>query len=128
MHRSDVRSLADCFWRPSPLSSSSPLCSASCTDGARRQRSEIRQAYPVDGQHPQRIDTMPADDTRDSQSDSRNLSSSTRRKRRSWRPAALIATAIAVGGAIFARFVDRVDAEEKLARTTSEAVVPSVAV
>jgi len=71
---------------------------------------------------------MPADDTRDSKSDSTNLSPSTRRKRRSWRPAALTATAIVVGGAIFARFVDRVDAEEKLARTTSEAAVPSVAV
>ncbi len=71
---------------------------------------------------------MPADDTRDSKSDSRTLSPSTRRKRRSWRPAALTATAVAVGGAIFARFIDRVDAEEKLARTTSEAAVPSVAV
>jgi len=40
----------------------------------------------------------------------------------------LTATAVAVGGAIFARFIDRVDAEEKLARTTSEAAVPSVAV
>ena len=71
---------------------------------------------------------MPADDTRDSKSDSRTLSPSTRRKRRSWRPAAVTATVVAVGGAIFARFVDRVDAEEKLARTTSEAAVPSVAV
>ena len=71
---------------------------------------------------------MPADDTRDSKSDSRTLSPSTRRKRRGWRPAALTATAVAVGGAIFARFIDRVDAEEKLARTTSEAAVPSVAV
>ena len=71
---------------------------------------------------------MPADDTRDSKSDSTNLSPSAKRKRLRWRPVALIATAVAVGGAIFARFVDRVDAEEKLARTTSEAAVPSVAV
>jgi len=71
---------------------------------------------------------MPADDTQDSNHDSANLSHSTRRKRRNWRPAALAATVVAVGGAIFARFVDRVDAEEKLARTTSEAAVPSVAV
>ena len=40
----------------------------------------------------------------------------------------MTATVVAVGGAIFARFIDRVDAEEKLARTTSEAAVPSVAV
>src|ERR1700737_1097804 len=79
-------------------------------------------------QHPQRIDTMPADDPRDSKSDSRALSPSRRRKRRSWRAAAFTVPAVAVGGAIFARFVDRVDAEEKLARTTSEAAVPSVAV
>jgi RND family efflux transporter MFP subunit len=71
---------------------------------------------------------MPADDTRDSKSDTTNLSPGARRKRRSWRPAALTATVVAVSGAIFARFVDRVDAEEKLARTTSEAAVPSVAV
>jgi RND family efflux transporter MFP subunit len=71
---------------------------------------------------------MPADDTRDSKSDSRNSSPSTRRNRRSWRPAALTATAVAVGGAIFARFVDRVDAEERVARTTLEAAVPSVTV
>jgi RND family efflux transporter MFP subunit len=71
---------------------------------------------------------MPADDTRDSKSDSRNLSPSTRRNPRSWRPAALTATAVAVGGAIFARFVDRVDAEERVARTTLEAAVPSVTV
>ncbi len=71
---------------------------------------------------------MPADDTRNSKSDSTNLSPSARRKRRSWRPAALTATVVAVGGAIFARFVDRVDAQEKLARTTSVAAVPSVAV
>jgi RND family efflux transporter MFP subunit len=71
---------------------------------------------------------MPADDTRDSKSDSTNLSPSARRKRRNWRPAALTATVVAVGGAIFARFVDRVDAEEKLARTTLDAAVPSVAV
>jgi RND family efflux transporter MFP subunit len=71
---------------------------------------------------------MPADDTRDSNHDSTNVSHSTRRKRRSWRPAAVTATVIAVGGAIFARFVGRVDAEEKLARMTSEAAVPSVAV
>jgi RND family efflux transporter MFP subunit len=71
---------------------------------------------------------MTADDTRDSSSGSTNLSPSARRKRRNWRPAALTATVVAVGGAIFARFADRVDAEEKLARTTSEAAVPSVAV
>src|SRR5260221_661732 len=92
MHRSDVRSLADCFWRPSPPSLSSPLCSAFCTDGACCRRGELKTSVPVDGQHPQRIDTMPADDTRNSKSDSTNLSPSARRKRRSWRPAALTAT------------------------------------
>jgi RND family efflux transporter MFP subunit len=71
---------------------------------------------------------MPPDDTRDSNSDSTSLSPSTRRKRRSWRLATLTATVVAVGGAIFARFADRVDAEEKLARTTLEAAVPSVTV
>jgi RND family efflux transporter MFP subunit len=77
---------------------------------------------------PKRIDNMPPDDTRDFNSDSTNLSPSTRRRRRSWRLATLTATVVAVGGAIFARFADRVDAEEKLARTTLEAAVPSVAV
>jgi multidrug efflux pump subunit AcrA (membrane-fusion protein) len=71
---------------------------------------------------------MPPDDTRDSNTDSTSLSPSTRRKRRSWRLATLAATVVAVGGAIFARFADRVDAEEKLARTTLEAAVPSVTV
>jgi RND family efflux transporter MFP subunit len=56
------------------------------------------------------------------------LSPSTRRKRRSWRPAALTATVVAVGGAIFARFVDRVDAEERVTRATLEAAVPTVTV
>jgi RND family efflux transporter MFP subunit len=71
---------------------------------------------------------MLPDDTHDSNSDSTNLSPSTRGKRRSWRLATLTATVVAVGGAIFARFADRVDAEEKLARTTLEAAVPSVTV
>ncbi|MDB6043667.1 MAG: efflux transporter periplasmic adaptor subunit [Gammaproteobacteria bacterium] len=70
---------------------------------------------------------MPPDDTHDSNSDSTNLSRGTRRKRR-WRLATLTAAVVTVGGAIFARFADRVDAEEKLARTTSEAAVPSVTV
>jgi RND family efflux transporter MFP subunit len=71
---------------------------------------------------------MPPDDTHDSNSDSTKVSRSTRRKRRSWRLATLTATVVAVGGAIFARFADRVDADEKLARTTLEAAVPSVTV
>jgi RND family efflux transporter MFP subunit len=74
---------------------------------------------------------MPPDNTRDfdsDSSDSTNSSLSTRRKRRSWRLATLTATVVAVGGAILARFVDRVDAEENLARTTLEAAVPSVTV
>jgi RND family efflux transporter MFP subunit len=54
------------------------------------------------------------------------MSPSAKRKRR--RLAALTATVVAVGGAFFARFAYRVDAEEKLARTTLEAAVPSVAV
>jgi RND family efflux transporter MFP subunit len=40
----------------------------------------------------------------------------------------LTASVVAVSGAIFARFSDRVDAEEKLARATLEAAVPSVTV
>jgi RND family efflux transporter MFP subunit len=68
---------------------------------------------------------MPPNDTHNFES-STKLSPSTSRKRR--RLAALTATVVAVGGAIFARFVDRVDAEEKLARTTLEAAVPSVTV
>jgi RND family efflux transporter MFP subunit len=71
---------------------------------------------------------MLANDTRDSSSDSKNLSPSPGRKRRYWRRAALTATVVAVGGAFFARFADRVDAEEKLAHTTMEAAVPSVTV
>jgi RND family efflux transporter MFP subunit len=70
---------------------------------------------------------MPPDDTHDSNSDSTNLSRGTRRMRR-WRLATLTAAVVTVGGAIFARFADRVDAEEKLARTTSEAAVASVTV
>jgi RND family efflux transporter MFP subunit len=71
---------------------------------------------------------MLANDTRDSSSDSKNLSHSARRKHRYWQRVALTATVVALGGAIFARFADRVDAEKKLARTTLEAAVPSVAV
>ena len=70
---------------------------------------------------------MPPNDTHKFDSATK-LPPSTRRKRRSWRLAALTATVIAVGGAIFARFVDRVDAGEKLARTTLEAAVQSVTV
>jgi len=73
----------------------------------------LRQAYRLMAStHRGSIPCLP-DDTRNSKSDSTNLSPSARRKRRSWRPAALTATVVAVGGAIFARFVDRVDAEEK---------------
>jgi RND family efflux transporter MFP subunit len=71
---------------------------------------------------------MPRDHTHDSNSDSTNVSHSTRRASRSWRPATLTAIVVAVGGAIFVRFADRVDAEEGLARATLEAAVPSVAV
>jgi RND family efflux transporter MFP subunit len=71
---------------------------------------------------------MTADDTRDSTSDSTNQSLGAWRKRRSWRLVTLTAIVVAVGGAIVARFADRVDAEEKLARVTLEAAVPSVTV
>jgi RND family efflux transporter MFP subunit len=71
---------------------------------------------------------MPPDDTHDSNSDSTNLSRSTRPKRHSWRLATLAVTAVAVGGAIFARFAVRANAEEELARTTLEAAIPSVTV
>src|SRR3984893_7569836 len=71
---------------------------------------------------------MAPDDTHDSNSDSTILSRSKRRKPGTWRLMTLAVTVLAVGGAIFARFADRVDAEEKLARTTLEAAVPSVTV
>ncbi|MEA3135020.1 MAG: hypothetical protein QOG17_2866 [Gammaproteobacteria bacterium] len=71
---------------------------------------------------------MPPDDTHNFDSDSTDAPLGTRVKRRSLRLAALTATVVAAGGAIFARFVDRVDAEENLARTTLEAAVPSVTI
>jgi RND family efflux transporter MFP subunit len=52
----------------------------------------------------------------------------TRRERRGWRLSGLTAAVVVIGGAIFARFAGHVDAEEKLARTTLEAAVPSVTV
>jgi RND family efflux transporter MFP subunit len=69
---------------------------------------------------------MSPSNTQNFDSDSTKMSPSAKRKRR--RLAALTATVVAVGGAFFARFAYRVDAEEKLARTTLEAAVPSVAV
>jgi RND family efflux transporter MFP subunit len=65
------------------------------------------------------------DDTGSSRSDPA-LSSSTQRKRRRRRLVGLIITVAA--GAILGRFVERVAAENKLARTTLEAAVPSVTV
>lgn len=60
---------------------------------------------------------------------STDLPHGTTRKRRGLRLVGLIAaTVIAVGGVIYANIVDRVDAEEKLARTTLEAAVPSVTI
>ena len=71
---------------------------------------------------------MPPDETHDSNSDSTTLSRNKKRKRGSWRLMTMAAIVVAVGGAIVARFADRVDAEERLARTTLEAAVPSVTV
>src|ERR1700730_290518 len=71
---------------------------------------------------------MAPDDTHDSNSDSTILSRSKRRKPGTWRLMTLAVTVLAVGGAIFARFADRVDAGERVARTTLEAAVPSVTV
>jgi RND family efflux transporter MFP subunit len=69
---------------------------------------------------------MPPCDTQNFDSDSKTLSPGTKRKQR--RLVALTATVIVVCGTFFARFAYRIDADEKLARTTSEAAVPSVAV
>ena len=54
--------------------------------------------------------------------------SSNRRRRRGPRLAALAIAAMAVGGAIGGGILSRVDAEERLARTTLEAAVPSVTI
>jgi multidrug efflux pump subunit AcrA (membrane-fusion protein) len=71
---------------------------------------------------------MLMDDLDNPGSGSTDLSGGTTRKRRSLRLAGLIATVVAMGGVTYANIVDRVDAEEKLARTTLEAAVPSVTV
>jgi RND family efflux transporter MFP subunit len=71
---------------------------------------------------------MPPNDTADSGTDSTNLSLGQKRKRRGWQLAALTATVVVLVGAIFAGVAGRLDAEQKLARTTLEAAVPSVTV
>jgi RND family efflux transporter MFP subunit len=67
---------------------------------------------------------MPPDDTKRFGADSTSLARNQVRKHRGLWLAGL--TIFAVGGAIFARFADRVHAEESLARTTLQAAVPSV--
>jgi hypothetical protein len=62
---------------------------------------------------------MLMDDLNKPGSGSTDLPRGTTRKRRSLRLAGLIATVVAVDGVIHANIVDRVDAEEKLARTTT---------
>jgi hypothetical protein len=71
---------------------------------------------------------MPPHETDDSGTRSTNLPLNRKRKRRGWRLAALTATVLVLGGAIFAGPAGRLDAEQKLARTTLEAAVPSVTV
>src|SRR5271156_6467997 len=128
MHRSGVQSSAGCCWRLSPRSSSSRPYSACCT-GVVRPRTRWSEAnVAVDEKHSQEIDTMLMDDLNKPGSGSTDLPSGTTRKRRSLKLAGLIATVVAVGGVIYGNIVDRVDAEEKLARTTLEAAVPRVTV
>jgi RND family efflux transporter MFP subunit len=71
---------------------------------------------------------MPPNDTGDSGTHSTNLSLGQKRRRRGWQLAALTATVVVLVGAIFAGVAGRLDAEQKLARTTLEAAVPSVTV
>jgi len=71
---------------------------------------------------------MPPNDTRDSGTQSSNLSLNPKRERRGWKLAALAATVVVLGGAIVAGLAGRLDAGQKLARTTLEAAVPSVTV
>jgi multidrug efflux pump subunit AcrA (membrane-fusion protein) len=71
---------------------------------------------------------MLMDDLNKSGSGPTDLPRGMTRKRRSVRFAGLVATVVAVGGVIYANIVDRVDAEEKLARATLEAAIPRVTV
>jgi RND family efflux transporter MFP subunit len=71
---------------------------------------------------------MPPNDTGNSGTHSTDLSLSQKRERRGRRLAVLTAILVVVGGAIFAGIAGRLDAEQKLARTTLEAAVPSVTV
>jgi RND family efflux transporter MFP subunit len=70
---------------------------------------------------------VPADET-DSHSESTKELPRTIRKHRSWRVAGLAATVAVLGAALLARFIERVAANERLTRTTSEAAVASVTV
>ena len=71
---------------------------------------------------------MPLDATPKSKSVAATDPSPNRRPRRWPRLAALAIAATAVGGAIYGGILSRVDAEASLARTTSEAAVPSVTI
>jgi RND family efflux transporter MFP subunit len=71
---------------------------------------------------------MPPHETGDSGTRSTNLSLDQKRKRSGWKLAALAAAVLVLGGAIFAGLAGRLNAEQKLARTTLEAAVPSVTV
>lgn len=71
---------------------------------------------------------MPLDATPKSKSVAATDPSPNRRPRRWPRLAALAIAATAVGGAIYGGILSRVDTEASLARTTSEAAVPSVTI
>ena len=71
---------------------------------------------------------MPLDTRSESKSVAATDPSPDRRGRRGPRLAALAIAATAVGGAIYGGILSRVDAEKSLARTTSEAAVPSVTI
>jgi RND family efflux transporter MFP subunit len=71
---------------------------------------------------------MPPHDTGDSGTHSTNSFLNQKRRRRGWKLAALTATIVLLGGAIFAGLAGRLGAERKLARMTLEAAVPSVTV
>ena len=71
---------------------------------------------------------MPLDTKSKSKSVAATDASPNRRWRRGPRLAALAIAATAVGGAIYGGILSRVDAEASLARTTSEAAVPSVTI
>ena len=70
---------------------------------------------------------MPPDEI-DPHSEFRKLLPTTTRKQRSWKLVGLTAAVVVLAGALLARFVERVAANERLDRSTLEAAVPSVVV